>query len=130
MTAKKSKPKKAQKSVKKKAAARSTPKKAAAKKRAPKPAKKTAASGKRIAVVSKKIVEAPGRSIDDLPIKHVAVAGNIGSGKTTLTEKLAQNFKWEAQYEDVEGNPYLNDFYEDMPRWSFALYGADVNTGL
>ena len=52
---------------------------------------------------------------------HVAVAGNIGSGKTTLTSLLAKNFKWEPHYEDVDDNPYLNDFYEDMPRWSFNL---------
>lgn len=52
---------------------------------------------------------------------HVAVAGNIGSGKTTLTTLLAKNYKWEAHYEDVEQNPYINDFYEDMQRWSFNL---------
>ncbi len=52
---------------------------------------------------------------------HIAVAGNIGSGKTTLTGLLAKNFGWEAQFEDVEDNPYLNDFYEDMQRWSFNL---------
>lgn len=52
---------------------------------------------------------------------HIAIAGNIGSGKTTLTGLLAKNFGWEAQFEDVEDNPYLNDFYEDMQRWSFNL---------
>ena len=52
---------------------------------------------------------------------HVAVAGNIGSGKTTLTSLLAKNYGWEAQYEDVDDNPYLNDFYQDMQRWSFNL---------
>jgi deoxyadenosine/deoxycytidine kinase len=52
---------------------------------------------------------------------HVAVAGNIGSGKTTLTGLLAKHFKWEAHYESVDDNPYLNDFYEDMQRWSFNL---------
>ncbi|MEX1192406.1 MAG: deoxynucleoside kinase [Brumimicrobium sp.] len=52
---------------------------------------------------------------------HIAVAGNIGSGKTTLTEMLAKHFSWETHYEDVEQNPYLNDFYEDMQRWSFNL---------
>jgi deoxyadenosine/deoxycytidine kinase len=52
---------------------------------------------------------------------HIAVAGNIGSGKTTLTTLLAKNFKWEPHYEDVDDNPYLNDFYEDMQRWSFNL---------
>ncbi len=52
---------------------------------------------------------------------HVAVAGNIGSGKTTLTELLGKHYKWEAQYEDVDENPYLMDFYNDMQRWSFNL---------
>jgi deoxyadenosine/deoxycytidine kinase len=52
---------------------------------------------------------------------HVAVAGNIGSGKTTLTSLLAKNFKWEPHFEDVDDNPYLNDFYDDMQRWSFNL---------
>ncbi|WP_430817632.1 deoxynucleoside kinase [Carboxylicivirga sp. RSCT41] len=52
---------------------------------------------------------------------HIAVAGNIGSGKTSLTELLAHHFGWEAHFEDVEDNPYLADFYEDMPRWSFNL---------
>jgi len=52
---------------------------------------------------------------------HVAIAGNIGSGKTTLTRLLAKNFGWKAQYEDVENNPYLHSFYEDMQRWSFNL---------
>lgn len=52
---------------------------------------------------------------------HIAIAGNIGSGKTTLTGILAKHFKWEPHYEDVETNPYLNSFYEDMQRWSFNL---------
>ena len=52
---------------------------------------------------------------------HIAVAGNIGSGKTTLTGLLAKHYAWIAQYEDVDDNPYLNDFYEDMQRWSFNL---------
>jgi deoxyadenosine/deoxycytidine kinase len=52
---------------------------------------------------------------------HIAVAGNIGSGKTTLTELLAKHYAWEAHYEDVDENPYLNDFYDDMQRWSFNL---------
>lgn len=54
-------------------------------------------------------------------INHIAVAGNIGAGKSTLTSLLAKNFNWQAQFEDVENNPYLNDFYDDMPRWSFNL---------
>jgi deoxyadenosine/deoxycytidine kinase len=52
---------------------------------------------------------------------HIAVAGNIGAGKTTLTELLSKHYKWIAHYEDVDENPYLNDFYEDMQRWSFNL---------
>jgi deoxyadenosine/deoxycytidine kinase len=52
---------------------------------------------------------------------HIALAGNIGAGKTTLTELLSKHYKWVAHYEDVDENPYLNDFYEDMQRWSFNL---------
>jgi deoxyadenosine/deoxycytidine kinase len=52
---------------------------------------------------------------------HIAIAGNIGSGKTTLTGLMAKHFGWEAHYEDVDKNPYLNSFYEDMQRWSFNL---------
>ncbi|MGN6493117.1 MAG: deoxynucleoside kinase [Agriterribacter sp.] len=51
--------------------------------------------------------------------KHIAIAGNIGAGKTTLTEMLSKHYRWIPQVEDVEHNPYLYDFYEDMPRWSF-----------
>ena len=54
-------------------------------------------------------------------IKHVAIAGNIGAGKTTLTTKLANHFGWGVHYEDTEINPYLSDFYDDMNRWSFHL---------
>ena len=53
--------------------------------------------------------------------KHIAVAGNIGAGKTTLTEALSKHYKWIPQFEDVANNPYLMDFYEEMPRWSFNL---------
>jgi deoxyadenosine/deoxycytidine kinase len=52
---------------------------------------------------------------------HIAIAGNIGSGKTTLTGLLAKHYNWKAHYEDVDDNPYLNDFYDDMQRWSFNL---------
>src|SRR5512138_1201922 len=52
---------------------------------------------------------------------HIAVAGNIGSGKTTLTELLTRHFGWEPSFEDLESNPYLNSFYDDMQRWSFNL---------
>ena len=53
--------------------------------------------------------------------KHIAVAGNIGAGKTTLTEQLSKHYRWIPQFEDVDHNPYLSDFYDDMPRWSFNL---------
>ena len=62
--------------------------------------------------------------------KHIAVAGNIGAGKTTLTEALAKHYKWIPQFEDVENNPYLNDFYEEMPRWSFNLQIYFLNSRL
>jgi len=52
---------------------------------------------------------------------HVAIAGNIGAGKTTLTKLLAKHYNWEPQYEDVLENPYLEDFYNKMERWSFNL---------
>lgn len=53
--------------------------------------------------------------------KYVAVAGNIGAGKSSLTGLLGKNFGWETFYESVDDNPYLSDFYEDMRRWSFNL---------
>lgn len=59
---------------------------------------------------------------------HIAVSGNIGSGKTTLTSLLAKHYKWTAQYEDADNNPYLNDFYEDMQRWSFNLQVFFLNS--
>ena len=59
---------------------------------------------------------------------HIAVAGNIGSGKTTLTSLLSKHFGWEAHFEDVDDNPYLNDFYNDMQRWSFNLQIYFLNT--
>lgn len=52
---------------------------------------------------------------------HIAVAGNIGSGKTTLTKMLAAHYGWTAKFESVDFNPYLADFYEDMERWSFNI---------
>jgi len=52
---------------------------------------------------------------------HVAIAGNIGAGKTTLTKLLAKHYKWSPHYESVEENPYLDDFYGEMERWSFNL---------
>lgn len=54
-------------------------------------------------------------------LKHIAICGNIGSGKTTLTEKLAKHYGWYPMYEAVDKNPYLKDFYEDMTRWAFHL---------
>ncbi len=54
-------------------------------------------------------------------IKHIAIAGNIGAGKTTLSEKLGHHFGWDVHYESTNDNPYLSDFYEDMHRWSFNL---------
>ena len=59
---------------------------------------------------------------------HVAVAGNIGAGKTTLTKLLAKHYKWEPQLEDVVDNPYLDDFYNQMERWSFNLQVYFLNS--
>ena len=61
-------------------------------------------------------------------ILHIAVSGNIGSGKTTLTGLLAKHYSWETHYEDVDGNPYINDFYAEMQRWSFNLQVFFLNT--
>ena len=52
---------------------------------------------------------------------HIAITGNIGAGKTTLTKLLSNNYNWIAQFEDTEQNPYLDDFYYDMAKWSFNL---------
>jgi len=52
---------------------------------------------------------------------HIAIAGNIGAGKTTLTNLLAKQYNWTPQFEDVEHNPYLDDFYNDMEKWAFNL---------
>lgn len=54
-------------------------------------------------------------------MKHIGIAGNIGAGKTSLCQALSKNFGWEVHYEDTTNNPYLNDFYYDMDRWSFNL---------
>lgn len=59
---------------------------------------------------------------------HIAIAGNIGSGKTTLSGLLAKHYGWEAHYEEVDENPYLADFYEDMKRWSFNLQVYFLNS--
>ncbi len=59
---------------------------------------------------------------------HIAIAGNIGSGKTTLTSSLSKHYNWEPHFEDVDDNPYINDFYDDMQRWSFNLQVYFLNT--
>lgn len=59
---------------------------------------------------------------------HIAIAGNIGSGKTTLAGLLSKHYGWDAHYEKVDENPYLNDFYEDMQRWSFNLQVYFLNS--
>lgn len=59
---------------------------------------------------------------------HIAVAGNIGAGKTTVTQLLAKHYSWTPHYEDVDDNPYLTDFYEDMQRWSFNLQVYFLNS--
>jgi deoxyadenosine/deoxycytidine kinase len=61
---------------------------------------------------------------------HIAIAGNIGSGKTTLTKLLAKQFNWEPAYEKTDNNPYLTSFYEDMQRWSFNLQIFFLNVRL
>lgn len=62
------------------------------------------------------------------PIKHIAIAGNIGAGKSTLTTLLSKHYNWTPHYEDVENNPYLFDFYNDMQRWSFNLQVYFLNS--
>lgn len=59
--------------------------------------------------------------LDKKSAKYIAVAGNIGAGKSSLTGLLAKHYNWQAFYESVDDNPYLQDFYEDMRRWSFNL---------
>jgi len=63
-------------------------------------------------------------------LRHIAIAGNIGAGKTTLTQMLSKHYKWTAQYESTEDNPYLSDFYNDMQRWSFNLQVYFLNSRL
>lgn len=64
------------------------------------------------------------------PLKHIAVVGNIGAGKTTLTRLLAQHYNWTPQYESADDNPYIIDFYNDMHRWSFHLQIYFLNARL
>ncbi len=59
---------------------------------------------------------------------HIAIAGNIGAGKTTLTNILAKHYGWDMQLEDMDDNPYISDFYEDMQRWSFNLQVFFLNS--
>jgi len=59
---------------------------------------------------------------------HIAIAGNIGAGKTTLTKLLAKHYKWEPHFESVDKNPYLDDFYAEMERWSFNLQVYFLNS--
>ncbi len=59
---------------------------------------------------------------------HIAIAGNIGAGKTTLTRLLAKHYRWTPQFEDVVDNPYLDDFYNEMERWSFNLQVYFLNS--
>ncbi|MCQ2322291.1 MAG: deoxynucleoside kinase [Bacteroidales bacterium] len=61
---------------------------------------------------------------------HIAIAGNIGSGKTTLTRLLAKHFGWKPHFEEVDNNPYLESFYDDMQRWSFNLQVFFLNSRL
>lgn len=71
--------------------------------------------------MSKSPEQTPVESSKNKDVKFIAIAGNIGAGKSALTGLLAKHFGWEAFYESVDDNPYLADFYEDMRRWSFNL---------
>ncbi len=66
--------------------------------------------------------------VKDNKSRHIGIAGNIGSGKTSLTTLLAKHYKWHAYYESVDENPYLDDFYKDMKRWSFNLQVYFLNS--
>ncbi len=68
------------------------------------------------------MIDAPTR------VKHIAIAGNIGAGKTTLATQLSKHLSWEVQYEEVNDNPYLADFYHEMQRWSFNLQVFFLNS--
>jgi len=119
--AKAAKPAKAQ--TPKKAVKKSAPVKPAAKAKQAPPAKKEKAAPLIHKPQEKKQVQVPKGQI-----RHIAIAGNIGAGKSTLTALLAKHFGWTPNFEDVENNPYLNDFYEDMPRWSFNLQVFFLNS--
>jgi len=70
--------------------------------------------------MSDNITEQLGEAEED-NLKFISIAGNIGAGKSSLTELLSKHFGWDPFYESVDDNPYLSDFYEDMRRWSFNL---------
>ncbi|HAP01833.1 MAG TPA: deoxynucleoside kinase [Bacteroidetes bacterium] len=94
-----------------------------------KPQNKSKAAAKKSS--KKKITQLPSLAKpkpEKLKYRHIAIAGNIGAGKSTLTKLLSDYFKWEPQFEDVENNPYLMDFYDDMPRWSFNLQVFFLNS--
>ncbi|WNB17806.1 deoxynucleoside kinase [Marivirga arenosa] len=63
-------------------------------------------------------------------LKHIAIAGNIGAGKTTLAKKLSHHYGWKTEFEAVEENPYLVDFYDDMKQWAFHLQVYFLNSRL
>ncbi len=67
-------------------------------------------------------------SPNKVPLRHIAIAGNIGAGKTTLCNLLAKHFNWEVNFESTDDNPYLSDFYHDMQRWSFNLQVYFLNS--
>ena len=104
----------------KKAAAVKAVSKAPVKKAAAPAPKKAAPASKAIEKAPKTVVKAEAVA-PKAKLKHIAIAGNIGAGKTTLTQLLSKHYGWIPNFEEVDNNPYLNDFYEDMPRWSFNL---------
>ena len=108
------------------AKAKQPEKKAAPAKVVAKPAVKGAAASVEKTIAKPAVKAAP--AIPKQQIKHIAIAGNIGAGKSTLTALLSKHFSWVPNFEDVENNPYLNDFYEDMPRWSFNLQVFFLNS--
>ena len=61
-------------------------------------------------------------------VMHIAIAGNIGAGKTTLTQMLARHYNWEPHFEALDDNPYISDFYDDMHRWSFNMQMYFLNS--
>ncbi len=112
----------------KKVVKKSAPVKQVVKAKAPVKAAAPAKKEKPAPATAVKAAVKPAPSIPKGQIKHIAIAGNIGAGKSTLTALLSRHFGWTPNYEDVENNPYLNDFYEDMPRWSFNLQVFFLNS--